>query len=617
MNAQDMLIQDSIFKIGKVISVNGRSVSIAVDKAKNSSHLLFKGQLVKNVSVGSYVKIIKGFTKIICKVEGESILEDKGYAAKKFSNEKDRVSRILNVSLLGFFKGMDFKLGIREMPLIENECYLLSKDEFDSVHYFVKKNDKPILIGNLSLEREQEIRFGIDSLFASHIGIFGNTGSGKSYTLAKLYYELFKEYKNKPEFQTKAKFVVIDFNGEYVNDDDNVIVEKEYKDIYKLSNNDIDHKYPLSLNVLEDTSFLRIILDATEKTQTPFLKRAIGNEWILSRVAFSESLKGLIASDIVHLLDKKDKDLGVKVLLDFLSDLDNNIPESNIYEVSEYLRAHLIWYNENNKFAWVVGPRNWKFDQEMNELVRDAISRISFTNWTPSVMLLLKLRIIFQYHEEVIRGHSNREHLSPLIKRMEKRFDELDKLITVEVRPSIRKNISIISLKDVSLEMRKVLPLLLCKEIYEDQKRNSDSTTYLNIIIDEAHNILSEDSNREMESWKDYRLETFEEIIKEGRKFGVFVTIASQRPSDISPTIISQIHNFFVHRLINNRDIAAIEKSISYLDKTSFDYIPILPVGSCIIAGLASQVPVIVDVGMIESRYEPNNKTRSLVEFWG
>lgn len=56
------------------------------------------------------------------------------------------------------------------------------------------------------------------------------------------------------------------------------------------------------------------------------------------------------------------------------------------------------------------------------------------------------------------------------------------------------------------------------------------------MIIDEAHNILSESSNRESESWKDYRLETFEEIIKEGRKFGVYLTIASHRPADISST---------------------------------------------------------------------------------
>jgi len=67
---------------------------------------------------------------------------------------------------------------------------------------------------------------------------------------------------------------------------------------------------------------------------------------------------------------------------------------------------------------------------------------------------------------------------------------------------------------------------------------------------------------RESETWKDYRLETFEEIIKEGRKFGVFLTIASQRPYDIFATIISRLYNFFLRRLINNNDIHAVERGI-------------------------------------------------------
>lgn len=164
--------------------------------------------------------------------------------------------------------------------------------------------------------------------------------------------------------------------------------------------------------------------------------------------------------------------------------------------------------------------------------------------------------------------------------------------------------------------MRKILPLLLCKQLYEEQKKANVETSHLNIIIDEAHNILSRNSNRESEQWKDYRLETFEEIIKEGRKFGVFLTLASQRPSDISPTIISQLHNYFLHRLINNNDIIAVEKTISYLDKLSFEYLPILPTGTCILAGLSAQVPVVVDIASIEEDSEPNNKTRSMIEHW-
>ena len=164
--------------------------------------------------------------------------------------------------------------------------------------------------------------------------------------------------------------------------------------------------------------------------------------------------------------------------------------------------------------------------------------------------------------------------------------------------------------------MRKVIPLLICRELYDEKKRDADPARYLNIVVDEAHNILSNVSSRESEAWKDYRLETFEEIIKEGRKFGVFLTIASQRPHDISETIISQLHNYFLHRLVNNLDIMAIERAVAYLDRVSFESLPILPTGSCVLSGLSTQVPVVVDVDKLPAEYEPNNKTMTLADGW-
>jgi DNA helicase HerA-like ATPase len=175
----------------------------------------------------------------------------------------------------------------------------------------------------------------------------------------------------------------------------------------------------------------------------------------------------------------------------------------------------------------------------------------------------------------------------------------------------------VVSLRDVNLAMRKVVPMLLCKYLY-DQKKESDTGNekYLNLIIDEAHNILSLESTRESEAWRDYRLETFEEIIKEGRKFGVFLTIASQRPHDISPTIISQLHNYFLHRLVNNLDILAVEKAVAYLDKVSFESLPILPTGACIVAGVSAQIPIVVKIAELPEAFEPNSRTMSITEEW-
>src|SRR5690606_2502289 len=155
------------------------------------------------------------------------------------------------------------------------------------------------------------------------------------------------------------------------------------------------------------------------------------------------------------------------------------------------------------------------------------------------------------------------------------------------------------------------------KYFYEYFKRkNLSRNRYFNIIIDEAHNILSRNSIRESETWKDYRLETFEEIIKEGRKFGVFLSISSQRPSDISDTIISQMHNYFLHRLINNKDIESIGRTVSYLDKISFESLSILPQGACILAGLSADLPIVLKINELPNEFKPHNETITLSSHW-
>jgi DNA helicase HerA-like ATPase len=634
--SDSIIEKDSIFRIGRVVSIEGRSVNIVVDKSKNNSHLIYKNALIKNVSVGSLIKIIKGFIKIICKVEGEYTTEDIKFSSKVFANDKEKIKRMLKVSLLGFFEGEEFKRGIKEMPLMNNTCYLLDDEEFGLVHRFVASDDTSLQIGKLSLENDHAIELGVDSLFASHIGIFGNTGSGKSYTLAKLYHSLLEKFKTNDAFKKNAKFVLIDFNGEYINRipqspdfskvSTNVIVESEHKTEYILSTRNPNARYPISSSAFEDISLLRVLLDATEKTQVPFLGRALRKEnkkYIKTEAIIIQTINNIVCD----LLAKADKEHPYEALTDFFSDISDVFLNSNISDIKENFFSSFSYDSQYHKFYFVKPEHNQILSNEsdiseINEHAEGILKEIILDNdgdLKLSVLMSLKLQILFSYHREIARGYSQKGHLRPLIQRMDNRFADIQMVISIDQQSeqSQENNFVIISLRDVNIEMKKVLPLLICRTLYDSQKKNiSDDTKYLNIIIDEAHNILSSFSERESEDVRDYRLETFEEFIKEGRKFGVFLTIASQRPADISPTIISQLHNFFLHRLINNRDIEAVEKSITYLDKVSFDYLPILPTGSCIIAGLSAQIPVVVDISEIDAIYEPNNKTRKLVQNW-
>ena len=271
-NLQEKLTSESVFTIGTVCSVKGRDILVKVNKDKNLPHLFFNGEIIKNVSVGlsSYVKILKGFTEIICKVEGEFLEEDKYQMHKEYVSEKQKINRFLNVSVFGFYDDEGkFRHGIKELPLIGSQCKLLSKKEFEKLHQLSIGGELMIPLGSLVDEETQRISLSVKNLFAGHAGIFGNTGSGKSNTLAKIYTELFKLNTLNDSFYRNSKFIFIDFNGEYSKNGVLVHNKKSYilstrKELNKI---DVNEKLPLSESSFVDIELLSIFANATEKTQ--------------------------------------------------------------------------------------------------------------------------------------------------------------------------------------------------------------------------------------------------------------------------------------------------------------------------------------------------------------
>ena len=213
------------------------------------------------------------------------------------------------------------------------------------------------------------------------------------------------------------------------------------------------------------------------------------------------------------------------------------------------------------------------------------------------------------------------DFIAPLLSRVESQSSLIDKIFDISSDANLSDNIlTVISLRNCNTSAKKLIPLLLTNYLYDLQKSYIDNaerivhTTHL--IIDEAHNILSEQSNRESQAWKDYRLEVFEEIIKEGRKFGFYVTLASQRPADISPTIMSQIHNYFIHRLVNDNDLLMISNTISTLDSISKKQIPTLAPGQCVITGTSYELPILVQVKKLLPEESPNSENADLLTLW-
>lgn len=612
-------MQESILRVGVITSVKGRSIEVAVDKSKNVPHLLYKGDLIRNVSVGSYVKINKGFERIIGIIESEFITEDKTVDLKKdYKQEKEKIKRVLQIKVIGFLEENGFSQGIKELPLIDNKCYILTKSEYDTVHNFIKDGDSAIKIGVLASETSKDIKIGVNSLFASHIGIFGNTGSGKSYSLASLYHSLFEEYGNNSGFKKNAKFLLIDFNGEYSGEYS--ITEK--KKVYKLTTRKeigdihVDEKLPLNESAIIDLEVISILSEATEKTQKPFIKRSIDlYKFVLSKEYPTKYFLEILRNKFITILQTKNKERAFE-LLEFY----NNIVLRYYPDFKIELFSAIEWHDIKSNFK-PIGNTTFNFDdiEKIKEL--ESFGKIDEYNFPSNKLEQLIDFLYLQIIDDLIVNRARNEHISPAINKLKSKAKDLYKVINFDDSSAELfecNNLVIVDLNDVKVDIKKTIPLLVAYKTYEQQKIDfrSDNSTYLNLIIDEAHNILSYSSTRESESWKDYRLEVFEGIIKEGRKFGTFLTVASQRPSDISSTIISQLHNYFLHRLINNKDIEAIEKTVSYLDKVSFESLPILPTGTCILAGLSAKLPVVVKMNKLDDKFQPNSQTIRLTDFW-
>ena len=272
----DSLIVDSVLRIGEVCEVDGRRVYIKVDKNKNLSDVFFEGDVLKNISVNSYIEIRKGFLSIIGKVDGEKIEEDY-ISDRRYSNygHINKNKRILSVSLSGYLaRTGHFWGGTKELPLIGNEAFILTKDKLHQIHNLLKhKDDLSIAIATSDADGF-DVNFPVDGLFNSHIAVFGNTGSGKSNTLASLYQELCRTLTNKnvKAFRENSRFLLLDFNGEYI--DDACITD--HKKVYNLSTRTMDgDKIPLDQDSLLNLEILATLSDATEKTQKPFLKRTL------------------------------------------------------------------------------------------------------------------------------------------------------------------------------------------------------------------------------------------------------------------------------------------------------------------------------------------------------
>jgi len=568
-------------KLGVIVGVDGDISQVGMYHLSNDAEYLWYGDVLQGAKIGAYLTILQNNVKIIASVVTEKVADQQNtIRSTEFDNRfsKNSINRIVHLKTKGVIENGEFQVTSQYVPMIGNEVCITSKKDLELI-YGINDAEPTISIGKSILEG-QVVPLSINKIFASHVGVFGNTGSGKSNTLHKLYLELFRsEYKEK--ILEYSKFYVIDFNGEYTKNDSFGVINQ--KRVFEINTKNLTStKLPITSDYLFDPDILSILFGATTATQVPFLRKSlkIWNERQFNGESIAHfvvgTLKRILTTGNSASLDSKDN--WISIAEKYIDNDLFDVLKSNLH-YNYNTEAYYTVVNGTNNY--IINPNTPIADFELKYLKIDEIERdLKLKFDSLSEFDKLKFHLDFQKVHQSAWKSTNLEHINPLFHRIDTALNSLKKV--VEVKERIEGDFF---------------------------------TCTSHLIIDEAHNILNAQNHSVGDTWQDYRLNIFEEIIKEGRKFGFYLTLSSQRPADISPTILSQVHNYFIHRLVNDNDLRMLVNTMPTLDKTSFNKIPSLGKGEVIITGNAIQVPVFVKVDK-EEVIRPNSDDVVLTRLW-
>lgn len=563
--------------IGRIIEVKGLSV-----KAKLFTllppYLVHNGIRESAPKINGFVKTRIGLDIVICQVVGEFSEEVGGAVSGHY----------LQLDVKGYLSNGRFIQGLRILPIVSANIELLEDQEFNKIYCSSSKTT--MCLGRNLFDENKKVNVNVNGLIPSHIGIFGNTGSGKSNTLAKIlssYFEIVADHSTK-----SGKFIIFDLNNEYSGDS---ICDAKNKELYKLNTRKESKKrIPLNLDSLTEDSFV-VLMNASQKTQAPVVKNA-----------FRESMKK----------DDERKDEGF--YLNYIKSIIKNSRKALFFSMRHYLASY--FQNLDNFHYHSVQMKIYYKDGSINIYPENPLFASKLDEITVTIPGDPLERFLFELYFSVAQENENGVNLDfmmPLISRARKLINDFHKIF--DFHENFKdifhgRNVCIIQLGNVNKDMKEIVPSIISENIFnrlQESKEEKGVKQIINIVADEAHSILYDAKNDILAH--DSVLQTFEKVIKEGRKFGLYLMLASQRPSDISQTIISQLHNYFIHKLVNPSDIQMIRKAVAYMDENSLNFITILAPGECIVSGTAFQMPTFMYVEQVEEKKRPNSDNPKLL----
>ena len=589
-------------EIGKITSVGIHGVIADVNSDLGNyintvDGVLFVGE------VGSYVSIYEIGRTIIAEIIG---VDEKTQVINTNELNKPNSKRQVYLNLIGEIIDDTFCFGVSKMPLIFSAVNMVSQKELVTMLEVGKEevnitedSDRTrailLTIGKSVMFPDYDVKINIDKFFGFHFAVFGNTGAGKSNTVARVLQNIFEKRNCSAK---GAKFVIIDSNGEYNKAFSKLnVVNSQIKHSLMNTDADSENRFEIPVWALSADDWATL-LHASEKTQMPVLKRAID----IARVFFnndapnkdlknhilSSTLLGIIqSSDTSPSKSDKLKAIVTKFGTDEIN-MDTILPNSKTLRMSinvnfgnmpdeetviNYLNKYIKPDSIGKKISRTMIPYSLEeFAQavEFATLYEGSVSSQRIQEYTATLMTRL------QSLQEGVQGS--------ILSKTD--YGSVDDYIDMLLGENQIVDLDISSLDDASAEVvTKVLAKLLLDYL---KKKDTKAETPINFIIEEAHRFIKNETNYGAVGYN-----IFERIAKEGRKFGMLLGISSQRPSELSKTVVSQCSNYIVHRVQNPDDLQYISRMVPYINQNMIERLTYLQTGNALVFGSAINLPTL------------------------
>jgi hypothetical protein len=570
-----------------------------------------------------------------------------------------------------------FIQGVYNFPTLDNPVWYVTEkdlihifDDKQDTKELDYEKDFYLPIGTSPAFSNYKVKICPDQFFVKHAAILGNTGSGKSCTFASIIRNLFKYDYNGNKLEN-AHFIIFDTNGEYK---DAFLPEKleSFNDKIQEELNLINAYYyggdekvqvPYWFMNWEDIKYL---FNPSEGTQAPILNRAIGlaknyHETSKSKTHPILNIQGI--RDVIIQMQVPASDYWkIKNYAPLIDDLkksniklsDGNeltsilekIPDGSSYDknapslisslVSE-LEDYAKKMEHENLLTQIISEHNidmpsWFSYQELctkfinaaidqegqnNNRIAEFVSTLrlrmnSFLN-DKRMAIPLMLKDSNTHNKEVLAhfiafvlGDFNRFYKQEDNKSFIKNYNDTD----ISLNQEKTNQITIVDVSQLPFEVLETVTALLGRLIIEFVSHFLPAQRGqfpIVIVLEEAQNYIAEKTESVAKT-------VFERIAREGRKYGISLVVCSQRPSELSKTVLSQCNSFVIHRLQNPEDQKYIKGLVSSANADILDQLPIIPQQHAIITGDCVRTPIQVRIDDVNPT--PNSHNPKYIKNW-